>query len=212
MLPLRIVETDRPDFEEPVVELWREDDFVGMIFWDGEEALVQIYPDHDGDVYDIEINDLLRVLDVAIRIVTPEEAIDDDGSYLPQYSAEPEGSWDNEHPATAALTGEFDAQVVFRTEDGEGFFDIPTALELVARCEELDLAVIEADGFDREGSVLIPRPELSIAIASPPGLDWGVQRAAANAQVRSALESWPARPTLVAALAIQQPDGETFVA
>ena len=131
MLPLRIVETDRPDFEEPVVELWREDDFVGMIFWDGEEALVQIYPDHDGDVYDIEINDLLRVLDVAIRIVTPEEAIDDDGSYLPQYSAEPEGSWDNEHPATAALTGEFDAQVVFRTEDGEGFGNLDHGSDMI---------------------------------------------------------------------------------
>ena len=30
MLPLRIVETDREGFDEPIVELWRDDDFVGM--------------------------------------------------------------------------------------------------------------------------------------------------------------------------------------
>jgi hypothetical protein len=214
MLPLRIVETDRPEFEEPVVELWREDEFVGMIFWDGEDAIVQIYPDRDGDVHDVEINDLLRVLDIAIRIVTPEDLLEDDGGEYLQAVNDTlsEGEWDDEHPATAALTAEFDSRVVLRTEDGEGFFDRDVALELLDRCEQLDLAAIELDGFDLEGSVLIPRPELGVAISAPRDLDWGVRRAAANAQIRVALESWPARPTMVAALVIQQPGGETFVA
>ena len=215
MLPLRIVETDRPEFDEPVVELWREDEFVGMVFWDGEEAIAQIYPDGAGDVHDIEIGDLIRVLDIAARIVTPLDQLpdDEDGDYLEAFNESvPEGEWNEEDPATSALTTEFDTRVVFRTEDGEGFFDRSTAIEIVERCEQLGLAVIEVDGFDLDGAVLIPRAELGIVITAPGDIGWGVRVAAANAQVRAALESWPARPTLVAALVIQQPDGESFVA
>jgi hypothetical protein len=214
MLPLRIVETDRRDFTEPVVELWRDDKFVGMVFWDGEESIVQIYPDDDGDVHDVEVGDLMRVLDLAIRIVTPEDQLDvEDSDYLDAVNAGAlEGSWDDEDPATKALTDEFDERVVLRTEDGEGFFNLATALELVSRCEQLSLSIIEVDGFDLEGAVLIPRPELGIAISAPGIADWGVRCAAANAQVRAALESWPSRPTLVATFVIQQRDGETFIA
>lgn len=215
MLPLRIVETDRPEFDEPVVELWREDDFVGMVFWDGEESIVQIYPDSGGDVHDIAVDDLLRTLDLAIRIVTPLDQLEDgeEGDYLAGFNAAAgEGSWDDADPATNALTAEFDDRVVLRTEDGEGFFNRDTALEMVARCEQLGLAVVEADAFDLEGAVLIPRPELGVAIAAPGGLDWGVRRAAANAQIVAALQAWPSRPSLVAAFVIQQSDGETFIA
>ncbi len=214
MLPLRIVETDRPEFEEPVVELWRDDQFVGMVFWDGEEAIVQIYADQDGDVQDLEMNDLLRALDMAARIVTPLDQLEDEeGEYLDAFNATvPEGEWDEEHPATSALTTEFDSRVVFRAEDGEGFFDRGTAIELLERCEELSLAIVEIDGFDLEGSVLIPRPDLGVFIDAPAGMDWSVRVAAANAQVRAALEAWPAHPSLVAAIVIQQSDGESFVA
>lgn len=213
MIPLRIVETDRPEFDEPVVELWRDDDFIGMVFWDGEEAVVQIYPDGAGDVHDVEVNDLLRVLDTAARIVVPESLLEDEGEYLQAFNDSiPEGEWDDEHPATAALVNEFEEKVVFRTEDGEGFYDRQTALDMVDRCDELGLAIVELDGFEMKRTALMPRPELTVAIAAPPNLDWGVQKAAANAQVRSALEGWPAESSLVAALLIQQPDGEKFIA
>lgn len=214
MLPLRIVETERPDFEEPVVELWREEDFVGMVFWDGEEAIVQIYPDGAGDVHDIGVEDLFRVVELAVQIVMPEEELEAAGdAFLAAVNAAaPEGTWDDEDPFTRTLTDEFDDRVVFRAEDGEGFFDKQTALELVGRCEQLGLAVVTMDGFDLEGAVLIPRPELGLAITAPGGLDWGVRAAAANAQVRAALEAWPSRSTLVAAFVIQQSDGETFIA
>jgi hypothetical protein len=215
MLPLRIVETDRPEFDEPVVELWRDDDFVGMVFWDGEESIVQIYPDGAGDVHDIEIGDLLRVLDLAARIVTPldQQPDDESGEYLQAFNeGVPEGEWDEEDPTSSSLTSEFDSKVVFRAEDGEGFFSRDTALEMVERCEQLGIAVIEVDGFDLEGAVLIPRAELSLVISAPGDIGWGVRAAAANAQVRAALESWPSRPSLVAALLIQQSDGESFVA
>ncbi len=39
MIPMRLVETDREGFDEPVVELWRDDEFVGMVFWDGDTAV-----------------------------------------------------------------------------------------------------------------------------------------------------------------------------
>jgi hypothetical protein len=214
MLPLRIVETDRPEFDEPVVELWREDDFIGMVFWDGEEAIAQIYADQAGDVQDLEVGDLLRVLDMAVRIVAPLDQLDEDeGDYLEAFNATaPEGQWDDELPATRALTEEFDARVVFRAEDGEGFYNRDSALEIVERCEQLGLAVVEVDGFDLEGSVLIPRAELGVFVDAPTGIEWTVRAAAANAQVRAALEGWPGRPSLVAALVVQQPDGESFIA
>jgi hypothetical protein len=214
MLPLRIVETDRPDFDEPVVELWREDDFVGMIFWDGEEALVQIYLDDDGDVYDIEIGDLLRVLDMALRIVTPTDRLsEEEDGYLEEYNAEvPEGEWDEESPATSALTSEFDERVVFRADDGEGFFDRDTVLELIDRCAELGLAVIEMECYERTGSRLEVRPDLGIYIDAPPGMAWTVRAAAANAQTRGALDAWPDNSALLASLVVQQPDGESFIA
>ena len=214
MLPLRIVETERPDFDDPIVELWREDDFVGMVFWDGEEAVVQIYPDNAGDVHDISVEDLFRVLELAVQIIMPEDMLESEGdSFLAAVNAAaPEGAWDEEDPFTRVLTDEFDEKVVYRAEDGEGFFDKETALALVARCDELGLAVVTMDGFDLEGAVLIPRPELGVAITPPGGLDWGVRCAAANAQIRAALESWDNRRSLVAAFVIQQSDGETFIA
>ncbi len=185
-----------------------------MVFWDGEESIVQIYPDRDGDVQDLETSDLLRVLDMAVRIVTPlDQFAEDEGEYLEAFNATvPEGEWDEELPATRALTTEFDDQVVFRAEDGEGFYGRNVILEMVDRCEELGLAIVEVDAFDLEGSVLIPRPELGVFVDAPAGLDAGVRAAAANAQVKTAVAAWPSRPSLVGALVIQQPDGESFVA
>lgn len=213
MLPLHIVETEQADFEEPVVELWREDEFVGMVFWDGEAAVVEIYPDGDGDVYDIEVGDLMRVLELAVRIVTPEGLEEDEYEEM----AAPEGPWVREAESWGEEDGEagpladFAARAVLRTEDGEGFYDRETAEELISRCEELRLAVVAMDGFDLEGEVLIPRPEMQLSIAAPGIDDWGVLRAAANGQARDALASWPPRPTLVVAFVVRQRDGESFV-
>jgi hypothetical protein len=77
MIPITLIETDREDFDGPVVELWREDSFVGMVFFDGTSPIVQIYPDGDDDVHDLEIGELQVVLDTAVRIVDPS-ALDED--------------------------------------------------------------------------------------------------------------------------------------
>ena len=213
MIPLRFVETDRAGFDEPVVELWRDNDFVGMVFWDGEAAVVQIYPD-GGDVFDLHLNDLQQVLDMAQQIVTPEEfRLAAPGIEVGEVDASGNGSdWADEHPATLALVGEFDPLAATRSEDGEGFFHAEVARDFVTRCDELDLAVVELEGFDLEDRELRARPNLVLNVSLPGIGDWSVFRPAANALVADTIRSWPQRATLVVAFVVQQPDGETFVA
>jgi hypothetical protein len=215
MIPLRFVETDREGFDEPVVELWRDDEFVGMVFWDDEAVVVQIYPDTDGDVYDLAMSDLIRVLDMAEQIVTPEEfrtapaglEIDEQQDFSDNGS-----DWSNEHPATLALVGEFDPLAAHRSEDGEGFFPRQVASDFIVRCSELDLAVIEMEGFDLVDRELRARSNLVLTISLPGVTDWSTFRATANAVATETFVGWPERDTLVVAFVVQQPDGETFVA
>ncbi len=215
MIPIRIVETDRDDFDQPVVELWRDDEFIGMVFWDEDTTFVQIYPDDDGDVKDIDLGDLMRSLELAERIVSP---LADDDEFLEirsafgSSSAEDDGDeWETEHPATVALVEEFDPQAVHRTGDGEGFFPREAAIALVDRCDQLDLAVMEMEGFDLKGDSLVPL-DLSFAVSLDDDIDWDVFRATANGRSRDTLADWPDQPSLVVAFVIRQPDGEDFVA
>jgi hypothetical protein len=218
VIPLRIVETDREGFDEPVVEIWRDDDFVAMVFWDDDLAIAQIYPDRDGDVYDLDLGDLFRVLGLAEAIVTPEEYRDDlDGLggielAVEDEAAEEEPGWEDEHPATVALVTEFDPRAAHRSAGGEGFFSRDDAFDFVARCDELDLAVVEMEGFDLEGTVPKPRPNLMLGVSLPGMNAWSLFRPAANALVQNTIADWPHRSSLVVAFVVQQPDGETFVA
>ena len=217
MLPLRIVETDREGFDEPVVELWRDDDFVGMVFWDGDLAVLQVYQDADGDVYDLDLGDVFRVLGLAEAIVTPEEFRADDSEFggiefdVEQVGGEDDG-WEDEHPAAVALVTEFDPMARHRNSDGEGYFPRQVAFDFLARCDELDLAVVEMEAFDFDGLVLKPRPQLVLAVSLPGMNSWQVFRPAANALAQNTLSDWPSRSSLVTAFVVQQPDGETFVA
>ena len=218
MLPLRIVETDREGFDEPVVEIWRDDDFVGMVFWDEEVAVIQVYPDGDGDVYDLDIGELFRVMSLAEAIVTPEEFRVDESEFggiefeVDPIEEEAGDDWADEHPSAVALVEGFDPRAKHRTADGEGFFDRHTAFDFIGRCDELDLAVVEMEGFDLDGPQLKPRPELVLAVSLPGMNKWDIFRPAANALAQDTLSDWPSRSSLVVAFVVQQPDGETFVA
>ena len=216
MIPLRIVESERDGFDEPVVVLWRDDEFIGMVFWDGDVAVVQVYSDDDGDVFDLAVAELLRVIELAEAIVTPEELMLEGGGML-VVGDEPSGGddgddWSEEHPATLALVGEFDPLAVHRNADGEGFFPRDVAGDFIRRCDELDLAVVEMEGFDREGAVLKPRPNLNLTVRVPGVNEWSIFRPTANATALDTLRDWPDRTSLVVAFVVQQPDGEAFVA
>jgi len=213
MIPLRIIESERDGFDEPVVELWRDDDFIGMVFWDGDLAVVQVYSDEDGDVFDLGATELLRVVELAEAIVTPEEMMmDNAGMVVLSEESDDDDDWSQEHPATLALVGEFDPQATHRNADGEGFFPRAVADVFIRRCDELDLAVVEMEGFDLEGPVLKPRPNLNLTVRVPGVDDWSIFRPAANAMALDTLKEWPGRATLVIAFVVQQPDGEAFVA
>lgn len=209
MLPLRIVETQRADFDGPIIEIWREDVFVGMVFWDGEASVVQVYPSGDGDVHDLELRDLVRVLDLAEQIVDPG-AFEDEESSLQERIAG--AGWDDEDPVTVELVGEFDPQAAHRTTDGEGFFPRAVAEAFLVRCEELGLAVVEMEGADLDGEVVIPRPGLTLTVRPEAVMGWPEFRSYANARAADALAAWPHRSSLMISFVVQQPDGETFVA
>ncbi len=211
MLPIQMVETERDDFDGTVVELWRGDDFIGMVFWDGEAPIVQFYPDGEGDVQDLDVREVQQLLDTALQIVDPN-AFDDDFSALREAVSEVADEASDVHPATAALLGEFDIRAVYRTEDGEGFFRRGDAEDFIEKCEELDLGVIEMEGFDLDGEELISRPNLDLVVTPQEMMTWSEFRTFANATAADTLRLWPSKESLVVAFVIQQPDTETIVA
>ena len=218
MIPLRIIETDREDFDEPVVEIWMENEFVGMVFWDGSSTVVQIYPAGEDDVHDLEVRDLFRVLEMAERIVDPlafdqVDGLVQVGGARAQAKREDEADdWSEEDPATVDLLSEFDPLAAFRSEDGEGFFPRDVALNFVRRCQELRLAVVEMEAFDLVGGDLKARPGLELVVQPQPVMSPAEFQSYANATATDHLDGWPRRDTLVIAFVVQQLDGETIVA
>lgn len=218
MIPLRIVETDREGFDEPVVEIWMENEFVGMVFWDGSATVVQIYPAGDDDVHDLEVRDLFRVLEMAERIVDPlafdqVDGLVEVGGARVQTKREDEAEdWSDEDPATVDLLSEFDPLAAIRSDDGEGFFRRDDALSFVRRCQELRLAVVEMEAFDLVGEELKARPGLELVVGPQPVMSPAEFQAHANATALDHLDGWPRRESLVVAFVVQQLDGETIVA
>jgi hypothetical protein len=213
MLPITLIETDREDFEGPIVELWRGEDFIGMVFHDGEASIVQIYPDAEGDVHDLDVAELQSLFDTAIRIVDPH-AMDEELAALREAAAAqaPSDDWGAEHPATTALLGEFDDRAVHRTDDGEGFFPRSIAQSFIARCEELDLAVVEMEGFEFRAGELSSNPAMDLAVTPQAMMSWPEFRTYANTTAANTLAGWPDREHVVVAFVFQQPDTELIVA
>jgi hypothetical protein len=210
MIPIRLAETERDDFDGPIVEFWREDEFIGMVFWDGDSPIVQIYPDADGEVQDLDVYELQQLLDTAIRMVDPGG----DEDFVELRAAVADAAIDDAdvHPATADLLEEFDPRAVFRTDDGEGFFPKKVAEAFITKCEELDLAAVEMEGFDLEGTTLVPRPKLDLRVTPQSVMSWPEFRTFANITCHDTLRVWPNRDSLVVAFVFQQPDTETIVA
>jgi hypothetical protein len=212
MIPIRLAETEREDFDGPIVELWRQDEFIGMVFWDGEAPIVQIYTDAGGDDHDLDVNELQRILDTALAMVDPGGDEDEEFSELQAAVAEAGAEEGSEHPSTIDLLAVFDPQAVFRTDDGEGFFPRSIAEAFITKCEELDLAVVEMEGFDLDGTTLVQRPQLDLQVRPLENMTWPEFRTYANVSAHDTLRAWPTRESLVVAFVFQQPDTEIIVA
>lgn len=210
MLPLRIVETDREDFDEPVVEIWRDSEFIGMVFWDGEAPVVQVYSNSDDEVFDLDLGYLVQVLELAERIVTPDDLYDDDDQVGPL--GEPQGAtWSDEDPATLALVEEFDPQAAYRAEEGEGFFAKDIAATFIGRCATLGLAVVEMEGMDLVRGEVKPKLGLQMVTRVEKAMPWDIFEGVANARATEVLESWVGQ-NLVISFVVQESGGDTFVA
>ena len=72
----------------------------------------------------------------------------------------------------------------------EGFFAWDDADALVRRCDQLDLTVLELEGFDLVAGRLEPLPEQKLFTAVDGSLEWAGFRAAANARATDALLDW----------------------
>ena len=218
MNTIRIVETEREDFDEPIVELWMENEFVGMVFWDGTATVVQIYPAAGDDVHDLEMRELFRVLEMAEKIVDPmafdqvDGLIQLGGERVQAKREEGADDWSEEDPATVELLSEFDPLSAFRSEDGEGFFPRDAAMRFVRRCQDLRLAVVEMEGFDLVAGELKARPGLELVVGPQSVMSAAEFQAHANATALDHLGGWPRRESLVVAFVVQQLDGETIVA
>lgn len=204
---LRLEEDEIDGFDEPVVRLWWDREFVGQVYWDGEEVVVQFHSDEDGEPYDISLGPLARALVEAEQIVNPnwEDEVVEGSEALVEESAE----WE----PTSKLVAEFDAKAVHRSDGGEGYFDKETALEFIDRCNELHLGVTTVEGFDHQGRTLKSRPNL-IAQFQPntASTDWEDISEDLNDQAREIVSRWPERDTLVVAFVVLEPTGESFVA
>lgn len=209
MLPIRIIETSRDDFDGPVIELWRDDEFVGLVFWDGESTILQVYPDGEGDVHDLDVRELQMLLDTAVRIVDPD-AFDEEMDEL-RSATKPE-EWGDEHPATVELLAGFDERATHRSDDGEGYFDPDVAGEFIDRCEELDLAVTEMDGLRIAEDTITPIDDRSLEVPDQPMMTWTEFRSFANRTAHQALSDWRSDSDMVFAFVFRQPDGEEIVA
>jgi hypothetical protein len=210
MIPLRLNETEHEDFDEPIVELWRDNEFVGYVFWDDDTPIVQVFPDAEGDPYDLDLRDLQRILEMADQIVSPDMFSEDE---LDDLRSRVQAAQDGEPDADVieTLSEEFDEQAVYRNEDGEGFYPKAVAEALLTRCDELDIAVVEMEGFDYENRTLLPRPNLNLLVRGAPGDQWSVFRPEANMRAATTLGDWPGRSSLVVAFVVQLSNGESIV-
>ena len=211
MIPLRLVEKEHDDFEEPIVELWRDNEFVGYVFWDEETPIVQMYPDSDGDPFDLDLRDLQRVLEMADQIVSPDMFTEGELEELRGRVQEAQGGKAVVDDVIEMLTEEFDSAAAYRNEDGEGFYPKAIAEAIIARCNELDIAVVEMEGFDYESRTLQPRPNLNLLVRGAPGDLWEVFRPEANLRATQTLGDWPSRDTIVVAFVVQLNNGESIV-
>lgn len=211
MIPLRLVEKEHDDFEEPIVELWRENEFVGYVFWDDDTPIVQVFLDSDGDPFDLDLRDFQRILEMADQIVSPDMFSEDELEDLRtrvQAAANGQGPGED---VVEALTDEFDDEARYRNDDGEGFYPRSTAEAIIERCNELDIAVVEMEGFDYENRTLSPRPNLNLLVRGNPGDQWNVFRPEANLRATQTLYDWPKRDSLVVAFVVQLSNGESIV-
>lgn len=215
-MSMHFKETTPEGWDDPVVELWDDDEFVGQVYFDGVDVMTQIYPTPDGEPRVFEVAELLRVVELAAKVIEPDDASDfaDLRSALgvePGDGDDGKAVGDDLGPV-GVLADAFDDAAAHRGEEDEGFYPRTAAAAMVGRCNDLDLAVVNLEGFDLEDGYVEPAKGYAVDIGKAHrGEPWPTFRAGCNVQAEAVLEGWPVRPTFVIAVEIQDRDGEIFV-
>jgi hypothetical protein len=198
MTDLRAREAELPEWDGSVVELIEEGRTVGVAYLEDGAMLVEFHPDEDGAAWAFDVADLQRVLDIAAAMLGVDEPA-------------PAAPLDGGHPVDR-LAEEFDAAADFRGEEDEGFYPVPAAAAIVARCESLGLAVVSLEGFTRLDSNLQPVAGHQVDLADAhAGESWLTFQASCNVQARALLERWSNRSGLIVAMEVADGTGERFV-
>ncbi len=203
MTDLHAREVEGDSEEGPLVELVEEDRVVGVVYFDEDATFVEFSPDGDGEPWAFDVEDLQRVLDTARAIVDPGGAFVLEGP-LPLER--------DDHPVDTLAT-RFDTAATVRGEEDEGFYPPSAVAEIVAACNELDLAVTVLEGMrlEEDGVVAIPGMTADLAEAQD-GEAWPVFRAGCNVNAEAVLQRWGTRDDrFVIAVEVADRDGETYV-
>lgn len=196
MTDLHAVETEPPDWDGPVIELIEEGRLVGRVYADEGRPVAEFIPDDDAEPWLFEVEDLQRVLDVAMAMLGMDEPAVDTGG---------------QHPIDR-IAAEFDGLATHRADEDEGFYPPEAVKRIVARCEALDLAVATLEPFRLvDGEVeALPGRSTDLAAAHA-GEAWATLRAGCNVQALAVLERWADQPDVVVAVELADRHGERFV-
>ena len=198
-------ERQDPEWGRPVADLIEDDEVVGLAYEDEGDLFVEFYPDADGESRLYDVADLQRVLDTVVSMLggAPEPA--------PEMAGEPGTGRPEEHPVDTLAT-QFDRRAARRGPEDEGFYPYDVATGIIARCNDLGLAVVSMEGFtlhpDRIDPVGGCSADLGDAFRGEP---WPTFLAGCNLQAVTLLERWPRRPSFAIAFEVQDAEGEVFV-
>jgi hypothetical protein len=180
-----------------VVDLVEEDRVVGLVYEEEGSLFAEFHPDDDGEPWVFEAADLQRALDTAAAMLGVDAA---DGGAGPELDP------------IESLAAEFDHAAALRGPEDEGFYPLPVVARMLARCADLDLAMVFLEGVEVRGGEATPssghKSELGEANDGQP---WALFLAECNTQARALLERWPNRPGFAIAVEVQDPSGERFV-
>ena len=194
-------ESERPDWDGLVVDVIEDDEPVGMAYEDAGEVLVEFFPDEDGEPRLLAVPEVQMVLDT-VTAMFAEDA--------------PDGTEDDATPAGVdpidQLASEFDAAAAARGPDDEGFYPLPVARQVVARCDTLDLAVASLEAFRVVAGQVEPMRNLQVDVADAHrGEAWGLFRSGCNIQAAAVLERWAREGTILVAMEVEDAGEDVFV-
>jgi hypothetical protein len=199
MSDLHARERHDPEWGGPVVDLVEDDRIVGIVYEEDGVVYAELHPDDDGNPWVFDTADLQRVLDTAAAMLGADE--------------DAQGTLDGSGPHPVdILAMEFDALAAHRGPEDEGFYPLPVAARMLARCGDLGLAVVYLEGIQVSGGSTssVPGHRADLGETNE-GQPWALFRAECNTQARSLLERWPRRPEFAVAMEVQDATGERFV-